>query len=312
MVLVPALMYGLGAAASGAETPTVTAPGTAGETQTCLECHSDQADGMAGGPHRVVTNGPDAELTRISCTSCHAGIKAHWEDDPEANPMSVPGQGTVAETAGLCSSCHTSPHQENAATLSQHAVAGVGCLDCHQVHAADYDKQLKMAQPELCWSCHTSQRADFAKPYRHAVGEGVVNCSDCHLATEDNLAPLARRGRNEACFTCHAEFQGPFPFEHQATVDWSTEEGGCVTCHDPHGSYLPRMLTQPYEAPHFQLCSQCHVVPKHNFNSQHGTDWAGVSCSECHSDIHGSYTSRLFLTPTLEAQGCFVAGCHSQ
>ena len=101
-------------------------------------------------------------------------------------------------------------------------------------------------------------------------------------------------------------------YDHQAAVDYSTEEGGCINCHDPHGSYLPRMLSQPYEAPHFQLCTQCHVVPLHNYSQQHGSEWAGVSCSECHVDIHGSYTSQRYYPPTMEAQGCFVAGCHSQ
>jgi hypothetical protein len=27
-------------------------------------------------------------------------------------------------------------------------------------------------------------------------------------------------------------------------------------------------------------------------------------------DIHGSYSNRLYLTPALEAQGCFAVGCH--
>jgi predicted CXXCH cytochrome family protein len=110
---------------------------------------------------------------------------------------------------------------------------------------------------------------------------------------------------------CHNEFQGPFPFEHQATVDYSTEEGGCINCHDPHGSAQPRMLKQPYEAPHFQLCTQCHGVPPlHNQNARHGDRWAGLACNDCHTDIHGSYTSRVFLSESLEAEGCFTAGCH--
>jgi DmsE family decaheme c-type cytochrome len=311
LALVPALMYGLGAAPCSAEAPAVAGPDAAGESQTCLECHDDQGAGLVGGPHAVLTAAPESAATRVSCTHCHGGVAAHWQDDPSANPMSVPGRDGAIAGSTVCNACHLSSHQENQQTLSQHAAAGVDCVDCHQVHGAKFDRQLKNSQPQLCYGCHAGQQADFAKPFRHAVGEGIINCSDCHLATDDNLAPLAGNGRNAACFQCHGELQGPFPFEHQATVDWSTESGGCVTCHDPHGSYLPRLLNQPYEAPHFQLCSQCHIVPKHNFNTQHGTDWAGVGCAECHVDIHGSYTSRLFLSPTLASQGCFVAGCHT-
>ena len=296
------------AGAAWAADPAVSAPDAAGESATCLDCHDDAGAALAAGPHAVMGHGSDAAPTRVSCTHCHAGVAAHWEDDPATHPMSVPG----TDAGTTCTSCHRSPHQENQASQSPHAAAGVSCTDCHQVHGGTPAGQLKQTQSGLCYTCHGEQRADFARSYRHPVDEGIVRCSDCHLATDDNTAPLASNPRNEACYTCHMELRGPFPYEHQATLDWSTEEGGCVTCHDPHGSDLPRMLNQPYEGPHFQLCSQCHLVPKHNFNSQHGTDWAGVSCNECHVDIHGSYTSRLFLTPTLEAQGCFVAGCHSQ
>ena len=62
--------------------------------------------------------------------------------------------------------------------------------------------------------------------------------------------------------------------EHRATLDYSSEEGGCLSCHDPHGSYIARLLKQPLEAPSFQLCSQCHSVPGHRNNSVHGTMWA--------------------------------------
>jgi hypothetical protein len=42
----------------------------------------------------------------------------------------------------------------------------------------------------------------------------------------------------------------------------------------------------------------------------HGTTWSGVPCNDCHTDIHGSYSSRLFLSASLEGQGCFNVGCH--
>jgi DmsE family decaheme c-type cytochrome len=224
----------------------------------------------------------------------------------------MPSSESFAETSAICGHCHDTVHQENVVTLSMHANEKVGCLECHQVHGNKDERLLKMAQPQLCYTCHGEIEGQFAKPYRHAVAEGIMDCSDCHLMADDEMAQLERFGKNGACFKCHAEFQGPFPYDHQAAVDYSTEEGGCINCHDPHGSYLPRMMIQPYEAPVFQLCSQCHVVPQHKENSQHGKEWDGVSCSECHVDIHGSYTSQYYYPPTLAAQGCFIGGCHSQ
>jgi len=280
------------------------------ETAACLDCHEDAATGLAGGPHMVRLAD---EPTRVFCSDCHAGVAAHWEDDPAANPLANPAGMDVAEAAKVCSGCHIDAHQENQAKLSPHALNGVTCLACHTVHGESEDHLLKEAQPELCFGCHGATRGDFAKPYRHFAGEHeFMKCSDCHLKTDDRLAELSAHDKNAACFACHAEFQGPFPHDHQAAVDYSTEEGGCLNCHDPHGSYVPRLLKQPYEPPHYQLCSQCHVVPKHRSNTQHGDEWADVSCTECHVDIHGSYTNKLFLTTALEAQGCFAAGCHSR
>ena len=83
-----------------------------------------------------------------------------------------------------------------------------------------------------------------------------------------------------------------------------------MTCHEPHGSSLPRMVKQPYAPPHQQLCTQCHSVPRHFSNSMHGTSFSGVPCNDCHTDIHGSYDNRLFVNESLKAQGCFNSGCH--
>lgn len=280
------------------------------ESQVCLDCHDGMEVKLAGGPHTVLLPGVEDGETRVSCTSCHAGSSDHWEDDPESYPMFLPSSDTYEMTGRVCGACHQTVHQENQLTLSPHANAQVGCVECHSVHGDQGTGLLQAEQPGLCYGCHGDVQGHFAKPTHHPVGEGFMDCTDCHLMRDDEMAQLERHGKNAPCMNCHNEFQGPFPYDHQAAVDYSTEEGGCINCHDPHGSYLPRMFTQPYEGPHFQLCSQCHVVPRHNFNSQHGTTFAGVDCAECHADIHGSYTSKNFFPPTLAAQGCFAAGCH--
>jgi hypothetical protein len=41
------------------------------------------------------------------------------------------------------------------------------------------------------------------------------------------------------------------------------------------------MLNQPYEPPHYQLCSQCHSVPRHN-RPMHGTTWSESSETTTH------------------------------
>jgi DmsE family decaheme c-type cytochrome len=99
-------------------------------------------------------------------------------------------------------------------------------------------------------------------------------------------------GADAACIKCHADKQGPFTFEHAPV---KTE--GCSTCHTPHGSANPRLLTTSRVA---QLCLTCHSVshdvgaiepagPQHNLNAQY------ANCTNCHIKIHGSRTSPVFF-----------------
>jgi len=278
------------------------------ESAACLDCHAGQDTTLAGSPHHVGEDhgGP----VKVFCTDCHSGSSKHWEEDPMANPMTNPSKVGVAAEARICSQCHQNSHQQNMQEKNVHARNDVTCSGCHSVHASKEVALLQKPQNQLCMDCHARVEGQFARPFRHPVAEGVIQCSECHLTLDQTTRALSVNGTNEVCLKCHAEFAGPFLYEHPATLDHSTEEGGCLTCHDPHGSSLPRMLKQPYEPPHQQLCTQCHSVPKHYNNIQHGTMWAGVSCNECHVDIHGSYQNRYFVNDALKAQGCFNASCH--
>ena len=298
IVLTPALLVG---AAEETERPPR-------ETAVCLDCHEEYDAGLAASPHRVALEGTEA---RVTCTDCHVGDPRHYEDDPEDFPMVGLTDVEAAEQARICSTCHQNSHQQNMLERNVHFENDVSCSECHRIHGSSEQGLLHSAEVDLCISCHTGVEGQFYQPHRHPVHEGIVKCSECHLLSDETTRDLSWNGANAACVRCHIEFEGPFPFEHQAALDYSTEEGGCLSCHAAHGSGLPRMLTQPYEAPHFQLCTQCHSVPPlHNQSSQHGSRWASIACHECHTDIHGSYTSRNLLSQSLEGLGCLTAGCH--
>jgi DmsE family decaheme c-type cytochrome len=274
----------------------------------CLDCHEGYDAGLARTPHHLdAAEGPESA---VACTDCHGGDARHYEEDPALYPMLNPSTLGADTVAVICAACHVNSHQQNMEEKNVHLLHDVSCTACHGVHESVTDGLLRAAEPGLCVECHQSAEGAFAAPYRHPVYDGVMTCSDCHQTLDVTRRDLSLNGTN-VCMGCHAEFKGPFPFEHQATVDYSTEEGACITCHAPHGSAQPRMLLQPYEPPHYQLCSSCHAVPLHNQNTFHGTTWAGVPCNDCHTDIHGSYENRNFLSPALQGQGCFNSGCHN-
>jgi DmsE family decaheme c-type cytochrome len=278
----------------------------------CLDCHDGRDTTLVNSPHQLKKGAMDGPNAKIACTDCHGSDSRHWEDDAKKYPMVIPSKADAIAEAKICSACHQNSHQQNMAERNVHMRNDINCSSCHSVHESKREGLLKKPEVALCLGCHTDVQGQFAKPYRHPVEEGIVKCSDCHMTLDETRTELSQNGTN-FCTKCHAEMQGPFPFEHVATLDFSTEEGGCLSCHEAHGSYLPRMLKQPLEPPRYALCTQCHAVPGHNLNVNHGTRWAGKACNDCHTDIHGSYSNRLLIRDDLEAQlgeTCFNVGCH--
>ena len=107
----------------------------------------------------------------------------------------------------------------------------------------------KATQPEVCFTCHKTQRAQTHRISTHPLDAGKMACSDCHNphgSTGPKL--LVKNSVNETCYTCHAEKRGPFLWEHQPVID------DCTNCHTPHGSTnAPLLKARPP-----WLCQECH------------------------------------------------------
>lgn len=277
-------------------------------SDVCLDCHEDAPRALMGTPHDPFV------VEGIACANCHAGpATAMHVDDPDAYKPIVPADLPADSMNAVCTACHADPHALNLYERDPHGEAHLSCSACHQIH--NNNEQLTLLKgPEntVCLDCHASVRSSFALPTHHPVMDGRVACRDCHIEIAQSPKQWAAGGPGETCVKCHGRMQGPFPYEHEPAVNYAVTDGGCMNCHNPHGSAFPMLLRQSYESPHFSLCSQCHSVPKHLNNMQHGTQWAGVPCNDCHVDIHGSYVNRFFLDSSLETQGCFWGGggCH--
>jgi len=276
------------------------------DDETCLACHEDAPNALKGTAHDPI--GTDV----IDCVDCHVGpATAMHVDDPDTYKPIIPANLPADSLSAVCTACHKDPHALNLYERDPHADAQMSCTACHKIHNNKYVGLLKGPENTVCLECHASVRSDFALPSHHPEMEGVVACRDCHMEIAQSPKQHAVGGPGEACLQCHGRMQGPFPYEHEPAVNYSANDGGCLNCHNPHGSAFPMLLKQSYESPQFLLCSQCHTVPpKHLNNMKHGTMWAGVPCYECHTDIHGSYTSLHLLDASLQTQGCLKAGCH--
>lgn len=286
-------------------------------SETCKACHEEQFDSVAQTTHGRLEKMSAWKNKVVGCESCHGPGKEHIEaggDKAKITTFENMGAKAISET---CLSCHAGKENHNNFRRGDHWRNNIGCTDCHTAHGPTYDNQkpgsitylgdaatqrptlanramLKSSDPQLCMSCHTETRAQFSKPFRHKVLEGVMTCSDCHNPHGGFESKQARLsvGADASCIKCHTNKQGPFVFEHAPL-----KVEGCAACHTPHGASNPKMLKRNSVR---QLCLECHSsitdqfapdVP--SFHNQAVVRYQ--NCTICHVAIHGSNSSSAFF-----------------
>ncbi len=270
--------------------------------EKCMTCHSgvkaDQVLAIGLTRHAVKADGRTP-----TCTNCHGPSDRHMGSGGGDKPDRVfkgAAKSPPEDLNGACLNCHQSGKRAHWSG-SRHEMEGLACANCHAVHTPQDKVLAKVTQPEVCFACHKTERAQTHRISHHPILEGKVACSDCHNphgSTGPKL--LAEDSVNETCYTCHAEKRGPFLWEHAPVTD------DCTNCHAPHGSTNAPMLKvrPPW------LCQQCHSgdhgknlysganLPGGNvttINGQQGlanqsppAQLNGRACLNCHVLVHGS------------------------
>ncbi len=262
-------------------------------SKTCLGCHSEYEEWMAGSVHRDLTRKTPDGGEASGCEVCHGPGSRHVEDPTVAGailPM-TPGKDARA-TNETCLDCHNALFPELSHRRSDHLRRGLSCTDCHAVSGPEAFHKMRAVndvmagqQPRLCYRCHTDERAGFLLPYHHPVEEGYMGCTGCHNPHGAfELRQMKTRHTEPVCTSCHEDQQGPFIFEHPAG-----RASGCQVCHQPHGSTNAKMLIRPKV---MFLCLECHAdTPA--FHDVTKTEFQ--NCTACHSRIHGSNLNRNLL-----------------
>jgi len=277
------------------------------KSATCLDCHDSSIVSLKGSTHQIGSQGQPMRGTAIGCISCHEGWEKHL-DEPSAETISIPSALSSQDQARICGQCHLDPHQAGMVSSDPHIRAGVACLSCHGVHGNPNRKLLKEDGENFCLTCHTTIADEFKRRFVHPLESGNISCLDCHPIAGMKDPSLAR-GIDWTCQNCHSEKSGPFIHEHPVTNNYLVNGGGCVECHEPHGSPNDRLLKQPGNG----VCIQCHAVPPAH-RSRHGGWGIKDDCVFCHTDIHGSNENKKFLDPNLTSKfvaDCYQAGCHT-
>ncbi|MDY7107329.1 MAG: cytochrome c3 family protein [Planctomycetota bacterium] len=235
----------------------------------CFTCHAEMAHALETAPYvHDPAFGP--------CVDCH---------DPHASAHEYALWDSIE---GTCDACHAEMRRMIAGAGVQHAAVTTadGCANCHDAHVAGRPLLLHDREDELCLQCHDVEvrAADGRRipSMQTIIGEraflhGPVRsgeCSPCHNAhgadhtrllrarfTDEFYAPFDL-GDYALCFNCHESelvlaertttltgFRDGDVNLHFIHVNRDRRGRTCRTCHELHGSNLPRHLaeTVPFE-----------------------------------------------------------------
>jgi len=277
-----------------APVPTAPAPAASLEfvgASTCLTCHRNQ-DHFKDTVHARAFAQLKGIAFEKSCETCHGPGSLHAA---AAGDKSNPGFSTIKNFKGLsaaelsktCFQCHQDENRVHWVG-SVHEKRNVSCLACHSVHEAKAEKNL-LVQPkveQVCAQCHQDIVAKVKRSAHMPIEEGKMDCTSCHNPHGSASSKMLKEESVTAtCYSCHADKRGPFVWEHPPVRE------DCMNCHDAHGSHNDHMLVarQPF------LCQRCHIGTRHPATPYDQTGITagnnrimGDSCTNCHSNIHGS------------------------
>ena len=225
------------------------------QSELCFGCH-DSAPFKQEAMHSPVAVG--------ACTICHS---PHQSDQKSLLLL------TVRE---LCLKCHQDfARQMQAATVVHPPVKNGPCTDCHDPHASSAPFVLKKKMPDICFDCHAEvgKRLASAK-LKHKPIEQAGSCGICHSTHFSQAKGLLPTDEKSLCLRCHGvDNLGTPPLQNikkqlegKTHLHGPIQEGGCVPCHDPHGSDFSRLLKGqypdglyfPYQEGAYDLCLKCH------------------------------------------------------
>lgn len=288
-------------AAAPAAEPGQMPPGYVG-AETCKGCHAEQFDKFSHTKMgRLFLHQPRNSTEGLACEGCHGPGKAHVD---AGGGKGVGGMITFAKNDktpvdkrnAICLSCHTKGNRIFWQG-SAHESRSVACTSCHKVmeQVSPRNQLAKETVEDTCGSCHVQKLATLMRSSHmplavaNTTGGGLIkdfkmSCVSCHNPHGTTTPSLLKEiSVNATCYTCHAEKRGPFLWTHAPVQE------SCANCHDPHGSNHENMLkiSKP------RLCQQCHDPTQHP-TRPYGRDTGslkfvlGRSCTDCHSNIHGS------------------------
>jgi DmsE family decaheme c-type cytochrome len=259
----------------------------------CLYCHTQLKDDFLNSAHARSLNDDKLPLDQQGCEACHGAGGAHAVLESRGAIFAFDWRDPTLASR-ICVRCHTWLTTGNEWSATTHAKARLTCTQCHDPHAPKdqpWRFLLRDQQDRLCTGCHEDVRHALAGMSKHPIylensieaGSQAIHCTSCHdVHAGKGRAMLNEQHSQDTCLGCHADKGGPFRFVHMAVEEGFG--GGCLACHEPHGSNNLWLL----KADGREVCMRCHSDREDHYQPQ--TCWT----TGCHTAVHGSQTDLLF------------------
>jgi DmsE family decaheme c-type cytochrome len=220
------------------------------------------------------------------CQACHEDISKAYEKNPHHALEKQSKRGWEGKS---CEACH-----------------GPGAKHAESAEAKDILNPAKLkpaAADKNCLTCHLNQPTHAGR-LQGSHAKNQVSCVGCHSMHKGPAALVARKPPevNKQCAGCHTSEWASFSRPHSHRL----REGAmsCTDCHNPHGSFVPRMVqTANVNEPG---CLKCHGDKRGPFVFEHAPVRL-EGCATCH-EPHGSANPRMLTRHEVRFQ-CLE--CHS-
>lgn len=195
----------------------------------------------------------DTTMTQL-CGDCHV-LAATASDRSPPSPQD-----------SSCYDCHRRLVNER----EVHGPAAVwACLICHDPQAKPTPYAMPARVLDLCYTCHTAQRAYFfSAKYQHGP-TSTGRCTICHNPHGSPNPFWLKRAPWDLCTSCHFEKAtgrhviawGPggdtHPTRGRPDPMRPERELACNSCHNPHAANSPYLWNFDARR-HTELCQTCH------------------------------------------------------
>lgn len=304
---------------------------SSGETQLCLDCHTDKTLTKKLMNKEILSLHVDGSgfkqsvHAQVGCTGCHTDIS--MDNHPVVKKIKSKKDYSLSKSK-QCTVCHTDAQMKKRLPIHSSLAAKGTCVECHGYHSIKSAAVQKTGIPEnqYCMTCHSRQltmKMQNGETLSVLVNESVLRnsvhgklkCTECHTGFSMTQHPMRTHSSKRAysietsenCWKCHEQAYRDYEVSVHMDVlkKGNSKSPSCTDCHGDHAVVSTRKQRDIGNT----SCNKCHSDMNSSYEaSMHGKAWRkGVenapTCASCHNahNVESTMTAKT-------KEGCLK--CH--